>query len=119
DSLTWIKGNHQIKTGMEYRYSLLGATSGQLAGGSFSFSDRATGSGLATMLLGWTSSAQLIANDLISARSDYWGAYVQEHWKLSTRLTLSMGVRWEIDAPRWDSNNRQSGFNPYAINPVS
>lgn len=119
DSLTWIRGNHEFKTGMEYRYSRLGVGSWRQAGGSFSFTDRATGSGLATMLLGWTSSAQFIALDPIRARSDYFGAYVQDTWKIQPRLTLSLGLRWEMDTPRWDENNRQSSFDSKAINPVS
>jgi hypothetical protein len=119
DHVTWIKGKHQIKTGFEYRFTSNQDDANQFAGGQFTFTDRATNAGLASLLLGWTTSAQLIDIDLLQARSDYYGAYLQDNWKLTQNFTLSLGVRWEVDTPRWERNNRQSGFDLKATNPVS
>jgi len=44
---------------------------------------------------------------------------VQDNYKVSSRLTLNLGARWELETPRRDANGIQSGFNPTAINPVS
>ena len=38
---------------------------------------------------------------------------------MSNRLTINIGLRWEVDTPRVDANNRQNGFDGTAINPVS
>ncbi len=120
DNLTMVKGRHTLKTGFEMRYSLNKDELSQTGGGTFTFNDRATRSGMAAFLLGWTSSAGQSRPDLLEARTDYYGAYLQDDWKITQNLTLNLGLRWEIDTPRWERlDNRQSGFDGTAINPVS
>ncbi len=120
DNLTLIRGKHTIKTGFEMRYSLNKDELSQTGGGTFTFNDRATRNGLATFLLGWTSGAGLNRPDLLEARTDYYGAYVQDDWKVSQKLTFNLGLRWELDTPRWERiDNRQSGFDGTKINPVA
>jgi len=120
DNLTIIKGKHTLKTGFEMRYSLNKDELSQTGAGTFSFNDRATRSGMAAFLLGWTSSAGQNRPDLLEARTDYYGFYLQDDWKVSRNLTFNLGLRWEVDTPRWERlDNRQSGFNGTAINPVS
>jgi carboxypeptidase family protein/TonB-dependent receptor-like protein len=119
DTVLWVKGNHSVKYGLEFRRSSNIETNNSSGGGSFAFSDRATNSGLASMLLGWTNSGTLVKTDVLNARTNYYGAFIQDDWKLSSTLTLNLGMRWEIDYPRWEANNRQSGFDLFAINPVS
>ena len=119
DNLTWIRNKHQLKAGFEFRYSQLLEDFDQSTGGSFTFSERATGSGLASLLLGWTTSAALVDTDPLDVRGDYWATYLQDDWKVTPKLTLNLGLRWEMDTPRWVRENRQSGFDPRATNPVS
>ena len=119
DNVLWVKGNHAIKSGFEFRRSSNIETQNSSGGGSFAFSDRATNNGLAAMLLGWTNSATLVKTDVLNSRSIYYGAFIQDDWKISSKLTFNLGLRWEMDYPRWESKNRQSGFDPFAINPVS
>ena len=118
NNTSWFKGAHSIKWGLEYRYSRNQDDFNQFAGGSYTFNNRATGDALAQLLLGWTTRGQLVDTDILNTRSDYWGVYVQDSWKATDRLTLNLGVRWDVDTPRWELNNHQSGFDPTGINPV-
>ena len=118
NNTSWFKGSHSVKWGMEYRYSRNQDDFNQFAGGSFTFNDRVAGDALAQLLLGWTTRGQLIDTDILNTRSDYWGFYVQDSWKATDRLTLNFGLRWDVDTPRWELSNNQSGFDPAATNPV-
>ena len=119
NNVTWISGNHQIKTGFSFRFARFEDELNNQAGGRFNFTDRATGDGLATLLLGWTSSAALLDNLPIHPRTDYISAFLQDDWKVTPRLTLNLGLRWDMDTPRWEEDNMQSGFDLTPINPVS
>jgi hypothetical protein len=120
NNLTLIRGNHSLKFGGEMRYSSNKDQFRQTSNGTFTFSDRATGSGMASLLLGHVTGAGYNQVDPLLGRTDYFGAFIQNDWKVSKRLTLNMGLRWEMDTPRWEKyENRQSGFAFAPINPVS
>jgi outer membrane receptor protein involved in Fe transport len=119
ETMTWVKGRHQLKFGGEYRYSRNQDINTPTTGGLFAFNERATANGLAALLLGYVNNATLTSTDPLNSRSDYYGAFVQDNWKVSSRLTLNLGLRWDMDSPRFERDNRQSGFDPVKINPVA
>jgi hypothetical protein len=71
DNLAWIKGNHSIKSGLEFRRSANIETNDASGGGQFAFSDRATNNGLAALLLGWTNTGTLVKTDVLNSRTNY------------------------------------------------
>jgi Carboxypeptidase regulatory-like domain/TonB dependent receptor len=119
DNVTKISGNHQIKFGVEYRYGKDGDLYDYAAGGSLTFNNQVTGNSVASMLLGWVNQGSVLATERLHSRVDSYAGYVQDDWRLTPRLTLNLGLRYDVDSPRWDVDNRQNSFNPTEINPVS
>lgn len=120
DSVTWTRGKHQVKFGGEWRSSQLVDIWGTTRSGGFSFNDVATGRGfgLAALLLGWPTSVTVETGDT-DTRMNYFSGFIQDDWKVTPRLTLNLGLRWDMDTPRTERDNRQTGFDPTQINPVS
>jgi hypothetical protein len=109
DNVLFQKGNHALKAGVEFRHLDIFREAQRFRRGRFVFtkvytaekpedaaSRSATGNGLADMLLGWSSQTQ-VGNQLSEdAIAPYWGLYFQDDWKITPRLTMNVGVRWEL-----------------------
>ena len=121
ESVTSIRGNHTLKFGGELRHSHAPDWGQDIRSGAFSFNDVAVGRGfaLASLLLGRANTGEMRDNPLLKSNSTYVGVYFQDDWKVSPRLTLNYGLRWDMDTPRFELDDQQSGFDPFAINPVS
>ena len=119
NNVTFTHGQHQVKFGVEYRYSSNIDLYSPTAGGAFAFNDTATGSGLASLLLGWVYSASRVETYELHTRADSYAGFIQDDWRITPKLTLNIGLRYDLDQPRWETHNRQNSFDPAAINPVS
>jgi outer membrane receptor protein involved in Fe transport len=64
-------------------------------------------------------SGSIQASDTIRSRAQYLAFYVQDDWRLTDRLTINGGLRWEAEFPRRVVGNKMNSFDPIAINPVS
>src|SRR5262249_27931333 len=101
EDLSVIKGNHQIGFGVNYIKHLMNFYSDLNAAGSATFSGQITGLGMAYYIVGLTSAgggtqAFNQGNRYgYTNRQNYVGLYVQDAWRLSPRLTINYGVRWE------------------------
>ncbi|MBI4873115.1 MAG: carboxypeptidase regulatory-like domain-containing protein [Acidobacteria bacterium] len=124
---SWILRRHAIKFGGEIRPSMNYEIFRPTISGSFTFSrgfsglpgNANTGSGLATLLLGTPTNFAQRETPVLDRVSWYLAGFVQDDWTVRDGLTLNLGVRWEVDTPIRDRDNRLNGFDTTAINPVS
>ena len=82
-----------------------------MKGTTFGFSDRVTGSVLAELLLGRAASAANTGTWKLFGRMDNYSASFRMNWKMNGRLTLNLGLRWEVETPRFDARNELSGLD--------
>jgi len=124
DTLSWVHGVHQFKFGGEWRTSNNTDRFRPSGGGLFAFNNNgastntAVGS-VANLLMGNVAQGTINEFYTIHSVAAAWGLFAQDDWKVNSHLTLNLGLRWDLDAPRKTDPNAQNSFDPKAINPVS
>jgi hypothetical protein len=119
NSLTHVRGNHTWKFGWDFRRSRNDDVWFGTAGGNFGFNPNATGDALAALLFGWVNNGSRAEAPLIRSKANALGTYAQTDWKVSPKLTINLGLRWDLDWPRFEgTENRQNSFDRATINPV-
>lgn len=127
NNLSLTRGRHAMKFGAELRESLNFETQRTSISGQFGFAttptglpgSAATGSGFASLLLGFPTSLSLRETEALDRYSWYLAGFAQDDWTVSQSLTLNFGLRWETDTPITDRDKRMNGFDLTQINPVS
>ncbi len=105
DNFSFIRGSHNFKTGLEYlRYGLDRAAANVPLG---NMTCCPGGYALAGWLLGYPSSSSSAEGLTWTApRQNRWGAYFQDEWKASRKLTVNMGLRWDFFQVPHDVNRK-------------
>lgn len=119
DIASWIHGDHTVKFGGEIMFTHNYAGTSSIARGSFSFNGQFTsqtagkgrGSALADLLLGQTDTATLSTPLTGRFRSFYYGLFIQDTWKATRSLTVDMGLRYDLQTPLWERDNRMTNFD--------
>jgi hypothetical protein len=112
DLVTWTKGNHSIQWGGEAVLDKSQKVANLTNFGSFSFNGGMTGNPFADFLIGKPSSAQQDAPASVSAVTLTSSLFLQDDWRLNRRLTVNLGVRWDVQTPPVDTSDRESAFVP-------
>jgi hypothetical protein len=123
--VSWQKGQHNLRFGAEYRtitQFVRNEANGHAP--SLTFSQQYTngptnndpgqpiGGELAAFLLGVPSGGSLTITDGFHIRSNWYGFFLHDDWKVSRRLTLNIGLRYELEMPMTERDNRTTiGFD--------
>ena len=125
DNLSWVRHNHTLKAGVFYQRNRKDQPAWGNINGQFSFSPTTTGGynlgdPIAAELLGFFSGFdQSTARPLGKFRYNQLEFYVQDTWKITSRLTLDYGMRFAWIPPQYDANIQVALFNPAAYNPAN
>ena len=119
DDVSWNHGKHNMKFGGSFMYTHKNQQFQLNSGGSFNFNSAATGNGFADFLLGYASSYSEPASvDFVHISTRNYNVYAMDDWRVTNRLTLNLGIRWEGIPHAYDSQNTSSNFYPNLYNPA-
>jgi len=120
DSLTWLKGRHTFKTGLDWRWERLNVIQPPWPTGSFAFTTVGsdlpgvanTGNAFASLLLGQVQTFNIdLQQTDIQERAHIQEYFIQDDWKISERLTLNPGFRYTLNFPSTEINGQTAVFD--------
>jgi hypothetical protein len=109
--LTWIKGRHTVKTGASFLRSQNPIFNIRNTLGTYTFNGAYSGDGAADFLLGVASQWAWQSPVSVSMRTYSLGFFVQDDWKVHQRLTVNLGLRYELSPPWYERNNKMGNFD--------
>ncbi len=129
-SVTKIWGAHTVKTGLEIRRLHENYYQPNLPQGGFSFNRAQTaldplvsssrqGDAFASLLIGWGSGGSYSIDVPAATASGYFGGYIQDDWRITRKLTLNLGLRYDFDIPRTERFDREDWWDPTAVSPLA
>jgi len=119
DTAVHTRGAHTLRMGVQvlrYRNNYVPATSNDGAAGQIGFSGQYTGNAEADFLLGLPSymGYGIGAAGTVGQRNSGIGAFVQDDWRINSRLTLNLGLRWQLFTPIYEVHDRMTNFGEYS-----
>jgi hypothetical protein len=125
------RGSHNIRSGLDLRWTNVYNENYNNSGGNISFTRQFTrstinstsvleGNGFASFLLGAPSSGSVDVNPKPHYEWFYAAPWIQDDWKLSNKMTLNLGFRWDFNGSVQEADNMLNYiFDPSIVNPVS
>jgi Carboxypeptidase regulatory-like domain len=129
ENLTWTRGSHTMKFGFSHWRYLNNSRTQSSTAGAFTFSNQMTSQPDSPNLSSWGSSvASFLLGDLQNAntaipyetgyRFRHYSLFAQDDWRLTSHLTLSYGLRWDMATRPFEVQDQMSSFSPTVQNPV-
>jgi hypothetical protein len=117
DDVSWTKGRHQLKMGGSWALYKKAQDWFKNTQGGFNFNGSYTGNDFADYLLGY---GQSYNEDAVKSTGHWnnvsWALYIQDNYRVNSRLTLNLGLRWDGIPHTYEANNQMSNFYPNLYN---
>lgn len=112
DTLSVVRGRHSLKIGADVRHQRLNVQQPPNPLGLFRFTAPFTGNSVASLLLGAVESYSIdFQDDVLRPRANVTEFFLQDDWKASPRLSLNTGVRYTLNFPSTEANDRGAVFD--------
>lgn len=110
DAITWIHGAHTVEAGTSVLYLRDTETSSWLGSGQVAVTGAVTGNSVADFLLGHAATFRVNNGNLVKLTEPDWSTFIQDDWKVTAKLTLNLGLRYEINWPYSSGYNNLQTF---------
>jgi hypothetical protein len=112
DTFTMVRGRHTIKFGTDIRREALDVLNPPNPTGNFTFNTSGTGNAVASLLLGYVNSFTIdIQKLLLQERAHIAEFFIVDDWRVSDRLSVSLGTRYTLNFPSTEVHNQGAVFN--------
>ncbi|HUS05568.1 MAG TPA: TonB-dependent receptor [Bryobacteraceae bacterium] len=112
DNVSWRKGRHGLKFGGEIYRPEMNRIESTSAIGEFQFTTAYTGDPLASFLLGLPAIAsRAVGPSRIDGRQLAYSLYAQDDFRVSSKVTVNLGLRYELAAPMYDAHQQMSSID--------
>ncbi|HTZ48207.1 MAG TPA: TonB-dependent receptor [Verrucomicrobiae bacterium] len=130
--VTNIRGQHELKFGFEGRIHQQNYIQTNAPVGTFNFNNQGSsqcplgditqcgGDSLASFMMGQMGGSQGYEIQFRPATENYqFAGFGQDNWKVTAKLTLNIGMRYDVNVPRTERYNRMNWFDPNVVNPLN
>lgn len=111
-AFSWVKSSHELKFGFNWMSTRFAFFTPPHPNGTYSFNGSYTGYGLADFLYGRPISSQVDVTKFFDLKRYRPTFYVQDNWRVTSKLTLNLGLRDELVTPWKERHNRLAVFDP-------